>query len=142
MNVWCVMVVSIWLLTMSIVDVRSCRIPLWLLGVGGVVTAFIGVYGCAKSGWSYLDIFGGMLPGGLLFVAGILTKLVGYGDGMVLSAVGMVVGFKDCLLILALALGLAAVCSVVLLVLGRVNRKSCIPFLPFVTMAWFLVEVI
>ena len=142
MDVWIVVIVTLWFLIMSVLDVKSRRVPLWLLGLGSGVIMTValcrGVWGI----WGYSVMLSGALPGVLLLLLALLTGLVGYGDGIVLTAVGVLVGLRESVLILTVGLVLAAVCSVVLLALGKAGRKTQIPFLPFMAVAWILVEVI
>lgn len=139
---WIVVIVTLWFLIMSVLDVKSRRVPVWLLGLGSGVITVIAVYRCESGMREYSALFGGAVPGILLLVLALFTRLVGYGDGIVLAAVGMLVGLEESVLILSLGLMLAAVCSVVLLVLGKAGRKTQIPFLPFLAVAWILMEVI
>ena len=81
----------------------------------------------------------GLVPGVvLLFVAWITKEKIGIGDGLLLLSLGFGYGIESMMLLLAAAFGAAAVKSMVLLVFGRANRKTEIPFLPFLFVGWLV----
>lgn len=129
--------IGIWLLVMSILDIRKRTVPVWLLVLGGILAA---ISVCQQN--AFLAMGMGMLPGiGLLLIA-FLTKKAGYGDGIVLVILGMVSGGGESLLIFSISLFLSAIFSMVLLVLRKAGRNTRIPFLPFLTIGWLLVAVL
>ena len=65
-------------------------------------------------------------------------EALGVGDGLVLFALGMGYQADKILVMLFVALVLAAVVSVVLLLLKKAGRKSEIPFLPFLFLGWLV----
>ena len=133
-----VLAVALWLMIISILDIRTRKIPIWLLIAGGVcVTPALaaqwsrGVGGC-------VDILKGMLPGVLLLGMGLGTKKVGYGDGVVMLFLGMALGGGKSWMLLGISLFLTAGVSLVLLALSMAGGKTTIPYLPFLTAAWIL----
>ena len=73
----------------------------------------------------------GMLPGvGMLLVARF-SGAAGYGDGLVLVGLGMLLGIWRVLLLLAGSLFALSLVSLLLLLLGKVRGNTRIPFLPF-----------
>ena len=67
--------------------------------------------------------------------------MAGYGDGVALLILGMISGAGKSLMIFGFSLFLAAVFSVVMLVLGKAGRNTAIPFLPFLAAAWLAVMI-
>lgn len=127
-----------WLLAISFMDIRTRRIPVWLLIPGGILTGTASVYqysGC-------FDLLRGLLPGMLLLVVALVTKKAGYGDGVVLICLGAVVGGEKALLLFGFSLFLVSVFSLILLALRKVGRNTAIPFLPFLTAAWVVFAVL
>lgn len=80
-----------------------------------------------------------MLPGALLLLLAFVTKKAGYGDGIVLCCLGMVLGGEKSLMLLGISLFLTSLFALVLLVMHRVRRNSCLPFVPFLAAAWLVV---
>ena len=136
-----VLAVALGLMIISILDIRTRKIPIWLLIAGGVcVTPALaaqwsrGVGGC-------VDILKGMLPGVLLLGMGLGTKKVGYGDGVVMLFLGMALGGGKSWMLLGISLFLTAGVSLVLLALRKAGGKTTIPYLPFLTAAWILTVI-
>ncbi len=140
--VWMILITVVWLLAMSIADIKCCRVPVWMIAVGVGFAAVAGVSRCIVGEGEYSALMYGMLPGALLLVAALLTGMVGYADGLVLGCLGLVSGMEAGILALVFGLVLAAVYSVVLLMMGKVKRKSQIPFLPFLSVAWVVTGVV
>ena len=115
-----------WLLVSSVMDIRTRRLPVWLLVLGSSLSAAAVLY--QKSG--YFDILRGVMPGLSLLAIAFATKKAGYGDG---------IGGEKVLLLFGLSSFLLALCSLVLLVFRKVGRNTGMPFLPFLTAAWIVV---
>lgn len=133
---WITIFTAAWLSAVSIMDIRSRRVPVWLLLVGGIPTLLAGVY---KGGEGYYMLLGA-LPGILLLGTAFATKKAGYGDGIVLLFLGMGLGGGKSLLLFGVSLFLISVCSLVLLALKKAGRNTGIPFLPFLSAAWLMVS--
>lgn len=132
---WDVSLAGIWLLTISILDIKSRRVPIWLLALGGVLSlAAIGRCGNAKE---YFAVMKGMLPGIFLLTVAFFTGKAGYGDGVALLLLGMMSEGKGAL-IFGVSLFMAAIVSMSLLIFQKVNRNTRIPYLPFLAAAWLL----
>lgn len=88
---------------------------------------------------SFLSLAGGIIIG--LVVLGIskLTKNgIGTGDGLLLCVTGVYLGFWKNLEMFFMALCLAAACSALLLITKRAGRKTQIPFVPFLGIAYLI----
>ena len=130
-NMWNILLVTGWL----IMDVRTRRVPVWMLALGGVLAAWA-VF-CQYGG--YPEVLKGCLPGLLLVAVAFATKKAGYGDGIVLCCLGVVLGGERSLLLFGISLFLISLCALILLALRRVKRNTGLPFLPFLAVAWILV---
>ncbi len=129
-------ILLLWLIWMSIYDIKSRRIPWILLGMGAVLSAI----SCVVIGEKFPSEIGrmlvGLLPGMLLLALSVCTKLVGMADGIVLACLGVSGGFQKVLSTWLLSLFLSGVYSVILLALRKANRRTKIPYMPFLTIAW------
>ena len=112
---WILVGMTGWLVVSSVMDIRSRRLPIWMLALGGGLS--VASVLCQESG--YVEILRGVMPGLMLLVIAFATKKAGYGDGIVLAFLGMVLGREKGLLLFGLGLFLAAFCSLVLLALRK-----------------------
>lgn len=77
-----------------------------------------------------------LLPGAALLILSFMTeKKVGAGDGLTLLLLGLYEGMELALGVFCLGLFLQSLLAVVLLVLKKADKQSCIPFLPFLLAA-------
>ncbi len=77
------------------------------------------------------DIAGGALIGlcavGLSMMGG---EQIGRGDGFVIVAIGLILGFRKCLFAVCVASIIMTLVSVIILLLRKGNRNTRLPFLP------------
>lgn len=83
------------------------------------------------------SLAGGMAMGiGLLLLSRVSGDGIGFGDGLVVFVCGIFIGFYKNLLLLMLGLLFTAIAGVLLLIWKKAGRKSRLPFVPFLTMAY------
>lgn len=128
-------IIAIWLVVISIMDIKSRRVPIWLLAAGGTVA--LSAIRCSNAG-ECLGVLRGTLPGILLLAVTFFTGRAGYGDGIVLLVLGMVLKEKG-IVLFGSSLFLISIFSIALLMLRKANRNTRIPYLPFLTVSWLLV---
>lgn len=115
------------LIVLSIYDLRIRKIPLAPVLLLGALTVGYRLW----SGVSFSEVAAGLIPGSIILLLAWATKeSIGYGDGWVLVVLGLFCGTAKTMAILGLALLFAALLAMVLLVSGRVGRKTELPFLP------------
>ena len=141
-DMWFMLIITVWLLSISILDVRSRCVPAWILAAGGGCTALILIYQCGCDMEEYAQAARGAIPGILILVLGAVTKKTGYGDGIALLLVGMLLRDGKIFLLFGISLFLISVSSLILLVFKKVGRSTKIPYLPFLTAAWLLLMVL
>ena len=129
------MITTVWLAIISVFDIKSRRVSVWLLVIGGVI-ALPAIRWCCIAR-EYLDLLKGMLPGLLFLAVAFFTRKAGYGDGVVLLILGMVTKGKVAVLF-GVSLFLISIFSIVLLTFHKVNRNTKMPYLPFLAAAWLL----
>ena len=141
LKMWKVCLLLFYLLILSRYDYREKRVPAVLLYVG-LVAAVLLLAGEMFSGqmtWGYL---GGILPGIFLLLVAVITRKAGMADGIVLSIVGVVLGYQDTMLLFCISLLLFCVVAIILLLFRKINSKETIPYLPFLTVAVAIQQVI
>lgn len=132
---WNLLLVTGWLIVSGIMDTKTRRVPVWMLILGSVLAVRTALW---QHG-GYLEMLKGSLPGVFLLLIAFMTQKAGYGDGIVLCCLGVVLGGEKSLLLFGLSLFLIALCDLILLVLRRVKRNTGLPFLPFLAVAWLVV---
>lgn len=76
-----------------------------------------------------------MIPGLLLLLVSVLTnEEIGKGDGLVLLYIGCVLGFKQEMEVLLIAFMLSGIIALMMLVGKKGNKKTEIPFVPFLSL--------
>lgn len=115
----------------SIFDLKTRKLPLiFLLFFGGVAVVLM-ILGFSKEP---TDILARILPGILLLMLGFATREgIGYGDGAAAVILGLLLGWEWCIAAVMAGFFLSTLCAAVLLMLKRVNGKSRIPYIPFLT---------
>ncbi len=113
----------------AIFDIRKKEIPIFVIILFGCISIlFIGISG--KRTWA--DIMYSLAPGGFLLLLSLCTReSIGYGDGMAVLVLGILMGYRGCIVIIIIGFISSAFCALVLLVCGKVKGKSRLPFLPF-----------
>jgi len=120
----------------SIPDVRKKQLPrLYLICCIIIsVVLFIG-----SSRGVTLEAAAGLLPGIAVMILGrICGGGIGEADGIMLMLLGLLFGASECLKILLVAFFLAGITAVPLILFLHADRKSRLPFYPFL-LAGFLV---
>ncbi|MBQ8823166.1 MAG: prepilin peptidase [Lachnospiraceae bacterium] len=122
---------------LSIWDVKRKEIPGKLL-LSGLLTGL--AYGILQEeGWLVLM---GIIPGVLLIFMGFLTReKVGYGDGVMVIILGLVLGWPDSFLVYMLAQFGVLLFAIGLLAVRKVPRDEQIPFAPFLAAGLFIVNM-
>lgn len=123
----------------SLQDIREKRLSVKMLVLSGVLflTASLLLDGLC---WERRMI--ALLPGMTALVLAFLTKeQIGYGDAACLLVLGNVVSADVLVGAAAGGLLLVSVCSIVLLAGKKADRKTTVPFLPFLTagMLWRII---
>lgn len=117
-------------------DLKYKGLPKWFLA-GGFLLSLI-LCGIFKP-VSLVEMLSGMAVGGALLLISLLTKgALGLGDGLFLVVVGIHLGVGAVITVLAFGLLISAIFSLVLLVFRKVSRKSSVPFVPFLTVAYVI----
>lgn len=135
------------LILAAVHDIRSRKIPVFLLigiGIQSVLILILRLI-CQDGTNPVITALLGVLPGLALCLIGWFSKKAGLADGIILCAVGLSENYICGLLILCAGSVLLSVLSIVLLVLKKVNRKTQMPFVPFLALGdivWISLSVL
>lgn len=114
-------------------DYKKKEIFLWSVGVYVVFGIRWGIW--QKTNWQ--EYVFAVVMGGILTLLSVGTKgSIGMGDVWVILALGLVMEHNKYLLTILLAFLESAIFSAMLLMLKKVGRKTEIPFLPFLFIAY------
>jgi len=84
-----------------------------------------------------------LLPGVIVFLFGWLSGgQIGAGDGAIVLVMGLWLGYEKTIAILLLAMLLCGIFCGVLLVFKKVGRRTEIPFIPFLLIAYLIGRMI
>ena len=122
-------VVLIGLGAAAIWDVRKRCVPAAGL-LAGTIAVIAFQIGFGKTEW-YLCAFGALCGGMFLLISRYSDEEIGYGDSWMIFNLGMFLGLWRLMAVLLLAFLGAAVAAVCGVAGGKWNRKTTIPFLPF-----------
>ena len=116
----------------AVFDIRHREIPLPLI-LCGIAAAFgINIWWIMGGTVTVLETGIALLPGVFFLLTSFFTReKVGYGDGLLLIILGLLLGVYRCFFILSIGLVFSAAVSLFLLLLHRAGRHSRIPFAPF-----------
>lgn len=100
------------------------------------------IFNILTDGHSLGSVIGGVIIGIILVLISIVTRgKVGIGDGLMVSVLGLYLGFWDNLFLLMTSLFLSAIFAVLLIIIKKEDRSYQIPFIPFLLIG-FIGELI
>lgn len=136
---WTIAVVCMGIL--AIADIRERAIPVIFLVIFGMIAV---IYTVTVGEREWISILYSLIPGVFFLAVSLCTReSVGYGDGWTVMILGLLIGAEGCFVTVCVGLLLSAFSSLVLLVLRKVNGKSRLPFLPFLTIGlgvWIIAQ--
>ena len=116
-------------------DIRHREIPLLILLFGIAAALGIDLWWIREGAVTVVETGAALLPGAFFLMTGFITReKVGYGDGLLLVILGLLLGAYRCFFILCIGLAFSAVVSLFLLLFRRAGRHSRIPFAPFLVL--------
>lgn len=133
-----IILMLLWLVGLSLFDIRYREVPVWLLVLGWTAVLAAGIYGCVFGESGVAESAGGMIPGLALLLIAAGTRKAGYADGIVLILLGSTLGFRKCILTAILSLFMISTWSILLLALKKADKRTRIPYIPFLTIGYVL----
>lgn len=138
---WKICLLVLYLIILSIYDCKEKQVPVMLLYIGVVAVALISVIELCTGRIVWYQMLG-IIPGGFLVLVSIITQKAGLADGIVLGILGVVLGYKAIMLLFCISLIIISFVSILLLLLHKVTGKTRLPYLPFVTAALVIQQMI
>ena len=117
-------------------DIRHRKIPLLylLLGIGVALSVLF----FQEQGMWILSLGGAGIGVAFLGISKITKEAIGYGDSLLILGLGILLGFWQVMAVLVVAFSLTAISSMVLLVLKKMNRRTTLPFIPFLALGFLI----
>ncbi len=131
-------VIIVFLIPCAITDLKSKTIPIWWTVVFGISAMIYQIFW--KKQKLEAILFSMIIGVTLLVAAKISNQRIGYGDGIIFLILGLWIGFWDGISLLFFSLILSSIISVYLIIVRRKGRDYRIPFIPFVTAAYIILE--
>lgn len=131
--------IFVFLMLCSLQDIREKRLPVKMLVFSGGLFFLVSLVSGELFNEGRLLA---LMPGMAALVLAFLTReQIGYGDGACLVVLGLLVSAERLIGAIAGGLFLISACSILLLVRKKANRKTTLPFMPFLTvgMLWQLI---
>ena len=129
-----VAVYGVYLLILAWIDFRNKQIPVkWLL-IGPV---FVPLFIYVGNDGGILGNALGLIPGVVFFCISFICKgQIGPADAFVILCTGACIGLKAIITAVSVSLFGVAVVSAVMLISRKMNRKSTIPYIPFIFLGY------
>lgn len=128
---------SVLLLTIGCMDYRELYVPMDLILVGGILGLYLNMTSPALNGWmNLLSAIVTLLA--LVMISRISRGGFGEGDAYVMALIGLYYGGFYILILGMIALILSGIFSLLYLIVGKADRKTLLPFVPFLAAAHLL----
>jgi len=127
-------IIATFLICCTIFDIKSKQIPVKLI----IFFSFVIVGLCFINNHFFSwDFSFRLIPGAfLLLVAFITNQAIGYGDGIIVILIGMMLNFQNTITVILIAFFLSAIASIYILITKKGNRQTKLPFVPFLLTSW------
>ena len=129
----CTLMILVFLGVSTYFDFRWKSIPIWVQGMGVIFLCTSIIIEGQKLNWNHIF---SLMPGMFLLTLSFVTREnIGYGDGISVLILGGMIGVKNCIWVLCISLMMMSFVGIVLMVTKRANRKTRIPYIPFMFVA-------
>lgn len=136
-----IIIALIYLTVLGIKDYVNRQIPILWLAVGAIILPGMGVYRLLQGELNGWEIFVGILPGVFFLLLARLSGKAGYADGIVMTEMGLFLGYREMILLICFSLLLISVTSMVLLSLGKVHKDTQMPYLTFLAIVFLVRQI-
>ena len=131
------MIIAIMLLVLSIVDIRSKRIPLLMI-VGLILMAMVSSLNLRPVD-GVLMVAGAVVGLVFVFISKMTREKLGYGDSLILLALGILLGFWEVMILILIAFLASACFGIIMVCWKKKNKNTSFPFVPFISLSYALV---
>lgn len=126
----------IYLGVLSIYDLRSKRLPIYIFVIGGIAGIVLLIL---EKNIGFLNLIVNLSPGIALLIIGRLTRqAIGYGDGLAVLIMGLFQSINIVMLSLLMGITLSGFVALILLLFFHKSKKSELAFIPFLAIAFLI----
>lgn len=126
------------LFPMGVQDLLWRRLNIWWMLTVGLAG---GLYHIIFTEWGPFELLAGGLTGGVLLLLSLKSSGIGSGDGIFFLAVGEIVGFVKCFVLLEQSLLLCFAVGMVLHICLHKSKEYRIPMAPIVMTVYLLAAI-
>ncbi len=120
---------AVFIIMCCIFDIRKKEIPVLLMAAFGLLSLIAAAVVQKPELYSFLY---SLIPGAAMLGLSLCTReSIGYGDGVAVLVLGVLLGVGECAFAVLAGLFLSAIVGLVLLMLKKVRGESRMPFMPF-----------
>lgn len=128
---WIEILLFVFLGICAVCDGVQREIPLVVVWLGMIAAIALHIQGLSGN-WTWQAAALSVIPGVAFWLLSFITDgKVGYGDGWMLTMIGLFTGLWKCFLILMIGLISSSLVVLILLAARRVSRNYQLPFAPF-----------
>lgn len=136
---WAILVII--LTPSTILDIKKHEINLWLVTVGLLTGILLRTLLCGMPGLGHFIV--PLIPGIIMIIVACLAKgCIGIGDGLMCLFLGSVLSFTAVIISIFSGFLVASAFGMIMLLFKKMNRKSEMPFIPFMYMGVIICGIV
>lgn len=121
------------LLLSAFSDIRKKEISLWIVICMALLSLSDGAIALFNGKRTIEDLIVCIVPGVIMMLLALLSRQsIGYGDGLIILAIGMTFGISKLAAGIAIALFTSGIMSIFLIAIRKAKRNDTFPFVPFI----------
>ncbi|SEG35163.1 leader peptidase (prepilin peptidase) / N-methyltransferase [Butyrivibrio sp. Su6] len=121
------------LLLSAFSDIRKKEISIWIVICMALLSLSDGAIALFNGKRTIDDLIVCIVPGVIMMLLALLSRQsIGYGDGLIILAIGMTFGISKLAVGIAIALFTSGIMSIFLIAIRKAKRNDTFPFVPFI----------
>ena len=134
MDLLILFITGILLFVLSVMDLKDKKVNIWMVAGLGLMCVLGVVF---NQNTNRFACAGGLALGlGAVGFSFISNEQIGMGDGVIIACLGLLLGFRNVLIVVCMASFFMALLSVVILILKMGNRNTKLPFVPAIFLSY------
>lgn len=138
---WMTIMLLIYLMILGRKDWIDRKIPVFWLCAGTILAVGMGICRCIRREFMWWELLAGAVPGLLLLIVAQQSGKAGYADGIVMTQLGICLGYQENTMLFCCSMLLTAVVSMFLLIQQKVRKNTKMPYLTFLAVSFLALQV-